>query len=125
MSFQYILINLKIFLSKFEKIKIHLMKTTGEVSAIVGYNKQYEVFAIEIYEALLNNRLEWVEFASSEVGKLDDVYIGCIDEIKAYQVKDIISNFTFSKFVNSKTESIFKGCFKGWKNLVIKYPDKK
>jgi len=101
------------------------MKTTGEVSAIVGYNKQYEVFAIEIYESLLNNKFEWVEFASNEVGKLDDVYIGCIDEIKAYQVKDVKTNFTFSKFVNSETESVFQGCFQGWKNLVVKYPDKK
>ncbi len=101
------------------------MKVTGEVSAIFGYNKQYEVFAIEIYEALLNNKFEWVEFASNEVGKLDDVYIGCIDEIKAYQVKDVKTNFTFSKFVNSDTESIFQGCFQGWKKLVLKYPDKK
>lgn len=101
------------------------MKSPGEVSAIYGYNKQYEVFAIEIYDALLNNKFEWVEFASNKVGKLDDVYIGCIDEIKAYQVKDIKTNFTFSKFVNSDTESIFQGCFQGWKKLVAKYPDKK
>ena len=101
------------------------MKSPGEVSAIYGYNKQYEVFAIEIYEALLNNKFEWVEFASNEVGKLDDVYIGCIDEIKAFQVKDYKTNFTFSKFINSETESIFQGCFKGWKKLIIKYPDKK
>ena len=101
------------------------MKTSGEVSAIFGFNKQYEIFAIEIYEALLNEKLEWVEFASNDIGKLDDVFIGCKDEIKAFQVKDISSNFTFSKFINSDTESIFKGCFKGWKNLTVNFPDMK
>ncbi len=36
------------------------MKEAGEVSAIVGYNKQYEICALEIYESLLNNQLEKV-----------------------------------------------------------------
>lgn len=51
------------------------MKQFGEIPAIIGYNKQYEVCAIEIYEELLNNDLEWVEFASNDAGKLDDVLI--------------------------------------------------
>ena len=82
------------------------MKSKGEVAAIYGYNKQYEVFAIEIYESLLNNQLEWLELASRDVGKLDDVYIGCKDEIKAYQVKDVKGNLTFFKFFYSDTTRI-------------------
>lgn len=101
------------------------MKSPGEVAAIYGYNKQYNVFAVEIYEALLNNELEWVELASNNAGKLDDVLIGSKKDIKAYQVKDIIGNLTYQKFTGSETESIFKGCYKGWAKLKEKYPEKK
>lgn len=99
------------------------MKSPGEVAAIYGYNKQYEIFAIEIYESLLNNQLEWLELASGDVGKLDDVYIVCKDEIKAYQVKDVKGNLTFLKFFYSDTESIFQGCFRGWKVLKLNNPN--
>jgi hypothetical protein len=101
------------------------MKSPGEVSAIYGYNKQYNIFAVEIYEALLNNELEWVELASNDAGKLDDVLVGLKKDVKAYQVKDIVGNLTYQKFINSDTESIFKGCYKGWLSLKQKYPDKK
>jgi len=49
-------------------------KSTGEVSAIYGYKKQYEICAVEIYDALRDNQLVGVEFASSELSKLDDCY---------------------------------------------------
>ena len=100
------------------------MKQSGEISAIIGYNKQYEVCAIEIYKELLNNNLEWVEFASNNSGKLDDVLIGCKDYIKAFQVKDIDGNFTYSKLITPSKEmgkSIIDGCFEGWKSLKNKY----
>jgi len=101
------------------------MKGTGETAAIYGYNKQYEIFANEIYNSLLNNNFEWVEFASSDAGKLDDVLISGKNELKAFQVKDIATNLTYSKFTKSSTESIFEGCFKGWESLKTIYPDKK
>ena len=101
------------------------MKSSGEVAAIYGYNKQYNVFAVEIYNSLLNNDLEWVELASNDAGKLDDVLIGSKNDIKAYQVKDITGNLTYQKFIDSETESIFKGCYKGWIKLKEKYPEKK
>lgn len=101
------------------------MKSSGEVAAIYGYNKQYNVFAVEIYNALLNNDLEWLELASNDAGKLDDVLIGSKKDIKAFQVKDITGNLTYQKFINSETESIFKGCFRGWVKLKEKYPEKK
>ncbi|MFH6935243.1 hypothetical protein [Flavobacterium sp. FlaQc-30] len=101
------------------------MKSSGEVAAIFGYNKQYNVFAVEIYDSLLNNDLEWVELASNDAGKLDDVLIGSKKEVKAYQVKDITGNLTYQKFTDSDTESIFKGCYKGWLYLKEKYPEKK
>lgn len=100
------------------------MKQSGEISAIIGYNKQYEVCAIEIYEELLNNNLEWVEFASNNAGKLDDVLIGCKSYIKAFQVKDIDANMTYSKLITPSKEhgkSIIEGCFEGWKNLKNQY----
>lgn len=60
-----------------------LIKDIGEVSSIVGYYKQYEICALEIYDALLNNQLEGVEFASKELKKLDDILIIC----KEYDIK--------------------------------------
>lgn len=93
-------------------------KTVGEVSAISGYDFQYEIFATEIYNCLLNNDVLWIEFASEDTGKLDDVLIGLEDRILAYQIKEISSsNFTYSQFTTSETESILQGAFKGWKKL--------
>ena len=100
------------------------MKEIGEVSAIVGYNKQYEICALEIYEALLDNQLVKVEFASNKYEKLDDVLIINKDSIIAYQVKDIGANFTYSNFTTSDTTSLFEGCFNDWKLLRSEYPNK-
>lgn len=100
------------------------MKEPGEVSAIVGYNKQYEICALEIYEALLDNQLVKVEFASNKYEKLDDVLIINKDSIIAYQVKDIGVNFTYSYFTTSDTTSLFEGCFNDWKSLRSEYPNK-
>jgi hypothetical protein len=103
-----------------------LEKTPGEVTAIVGYFFQYEIFATEIYNHLLTNQLEWVEFASQEAGKLDDVLIGTKDAIIAYQTKQIgSSNFSYREFTNADPESIFQGVFKGWKKISDAYPGKK
>ncbi|NRR93170.1 ATP-binding protein [Winogradskyella undariae] len=97
---------------------------TGEVPAIAGYFKQYEIFATNIYDNLLNNKIEWVELASSEAGKLDDVLIGLDDKIIAYQVKNISSSkFSYSSFTSSETESILKGAFKGWLKIKNEYPN--
>ena len=97
---------------------------TGEVAAISGYFKQYEIFATNIYDSLLDNKIEWIELASSEAGKLDDVLIGLDDRVVAYQVKNISSSkFSFSSFTSSETEGILEGSFKGWKKLKKQYPD--
>lgn len=99
---------------------------SGEVAAISGYFKQYEVFATNIYDNLLNNKIEWVELASSKAGKLDDILIGLDTRIIAYQVKNISSSkFSFSSFISSETESIIEGAFKGWKKLKNQYPNHK
>lgn len=93
-------------------------KTSGEVAAISGYDFQYEIFATELYNCLLNHEIDWVEFASTTAGKLDDVLIGLDNRIIAYQVKEISSsNFSYSQFTTSETESILQGAFKGWKKL--------
>lgn len=100
------------------------IKNTGEVSAISGYDFQFEIFATELYNCLLNHELEWVEFASSSTGKLDDVLIGVSNRILAYQIKEISSSkFSYSQFTVSDTESILQGAFKGWKSLREKYPN--
>jgi len=102
-----------------------LQKTPGEVAALAGYFFQYEIFATEIYNHLLENDLEWVEFASSAAGKLDDVLLGVAEKVIAYQVKQISSsNFSYHEFMHSDTESIFQGLFKGWKIFKNKYPGK-
>ncbi|MBJ2173628.1 AAA-like domain-containing protein [Aureibaculum sp. A20] len=96
----------------------------GEVAAISGYYKQYEIFATKIYDYLLNDEIEWVELASSEVGKLDDVLIGLENKIIAYQVKNISSSkFSYSSFIFSETESILEGSFKGWLKIKTQYPN--
>ncbi|WP_339841630.1 ATP-binding protein [uncultured Maribacter sp.] len=100
-----------------------LIKNTGEVSAIVGYYKQYEICALEIYDALLNNQLEEVEFASKELKKLDDILIICKNYVLAYQVKDITENFTYKSFLNSDN-NLFKGSFEDFSLLKSKYPNK-
>lgn len=101
-------------------------KPSGEVAAISGYNFQYELFATELYNCLLNYEIEWVEFASSNFGKLDDVLIGLDKKVIAYQIKEISSStFSYLQFTQSETESILEGVYKGWKNLKEKYPDKK
>ncbi|SHL37652.1 AAA-like domain-containing protein [Chitinophaga jiangningensis] len=102
-----------------------VVKTPGEVAAIAGYFFQYEIFATEIYNQLLDNNLEWVEFASSGAGKLDDVLLGTSEKVIAYQIKHIgSSNFSYLDFTQSDTESIFKGAFKGWQSIKAKYSDK-
>ncbi|MEJ5144737.1 ATP-binding protein [Sphingobacterium sp. MYb388] len=103
-----------------------LQKTPGEVSALAGFFFQYEIFATEIYNHLLESNLEWVEFASNTAGKLDDVLLGVEDKVIAFQVKQISnSNFSYHDFVNSETQSIFQGLFKGWKSFKSKYHNKK
>lgn len=100
--------------------------TSGEVSAIAGYFKQYEIFATQIYDSLLNHDIEWVELASSEAGKLDDVLIGLNNKIIAYQIKNISSSkFSYLTFTSSETESILEGSFKGWLKLKFEYPNHK
>ncbi|PKP43572.1 MAG: hypothetical protein CVT95_12075, partial [Bacteroidetes bacterium HGW-Bacteroidetes-12] len=100
------------------------MKEAGEVSAIIGYNKQYEICAVELYQALLDEQLEKVEFASNKYVKLDDVLLINKDRVIAYQVKDIGTNFSYSNFIKSDTISLFEGCFNDWKSLKSEYPNK-
>ncbi|WP_183562537.1 hypothetical protein [Mucilaginibacter sp. SP1R1] len=103
-----------------------LLKTPGEVAAIAGYFFQYDIFATEIYNQLLENDLEWVEFANNGAGKLDDVLLGTSDKVIAYQVKQIgSSNFSYHDFTQSDTESIFQGVYKGWQSVKTKYPENK
>ncbi len=100
-------------------------KTPGEVAAIASYFFQYRIFATEIYNQLLENNLEWIEFASNSAGKLDDVLLSTDKKIVAYQVKEIgSSNFSYKQFTQSNTESILQGVFKGWKSLNARYQGK-
>ncbi len=102
-----------------------IQKTPGEVAAIASYFFQYGIFATEIYNHLLENNLQWIEFASNNAGKLDDVLLGTDSKVIAYQVKEIgSSNFSYTQFTQSNTESIFQGVFKGWKSLKQQYQGK-
>ncbi|MEI9943299.1 MAG: ATP-binding protein [Chitinophagaceae bacterium] len=103
-------------------------KSSGEVAAIMGYEFQYSIFATEIYNALLNdkNQIEWIEFASNNAGKIDDVLIGLENSILAFQVKDIgSSSFSYKTFTYSDTQSILEGMFSGWQKIKSTYPKKK
>ncbi len=91
---------------------------SGETAAIKGYEFQYLIFATEIYDALLHNenQVEWIEFASNDAGKIDDVLIGLANSVLAFQIKNVsTSNFTFSTFTEASTQSILEGMFIGWK----------
>lgn len=104
------------------------IQTAGEVAAIRGYDFQYTIFAQELYDALLNDSdsIEWVEFASSEAGKVDDVLIGLQSTILAFQVKHVTSaTFTYAGFTNSPTQSILNGMYVGWEKLAATYPTQK
>ena len=100
---------------------------SGEVSAVAGIGFQYSIFATEIYNSLIDNKnqIEWIEFASSEAGKIDDVLIGLKNTVLAFQVKNIgSSKFSFSNFTLSDTQSILEGMFIGWKKLTNNNPGK-
>jgi hypothetical protein len=101
---------------------------SGEVAAIKGYEFQYSIFASEIYSALLNNdnQIEWIEFASNNTGKIDDVLIGLSDRILAFQIKNISSsNFTYASLTEADTQSILEGMFVGWKKLKVSNVEKR
>ncbi|RLJ75129.1 NACHT domain-containing protein [Pedobacter alluvionis] len=99
-----------------------IQKTPGEVAAIASYFFQYGIFATEIYNHLLQNDLQWIEFASNGAGKLDDVLLGTDTKVIAYQIKEIgSSNFSYTQFTQSDTDSIFQGVFKGWQSIKTKY----
>ena len=81
---------------------------SGEVAAVSGIDFQYSIFATEIYNSLIDNKnqIEWIEFASSEAGKIDDVLIGLNNTVLAFQVKNISSSkFSFSNFTVSNTKT--------------------
>ena len=97
-------------------------KSSGEVAAIMGYEFQYSIFATEIYNSLINelSQIEWIEFASSDAGKLDDVLIGLKSSILAYQIKDIDSStFSFRTLTTSNSQSILEGMFIGWNKIKL------
>ena len=101
---------------------------SGEIAAIKGFEFQYLIFATEIYNAFLNddNRVEWIEFASSNAGKIDDVLIELTDTILAFQIKNIsTSTFTYNTFTKAPTQSILEGMFIGWKKQKFANPAKK
>ncbi len=79
------------------------MSKSGEIAAIGGYHSQYTITAWEIYAAIVNNSLEWIELASQDAGNLDDVLLGLKDRIIAYQVKDRSDIFTYQTLANENT----------------------
>lgn len=99
------------------------MNTSGEISAIGGYYRQYDITAWEIYSNIVNDKLEWVHLAAKDVGNLDDILIGLKDKVLACQVKDKVSSFTYSSLLNTE-ENLLKKMFKGWTELKLKYPRK-
>lgn len=100
------------------------MSTVGEIAAIGGYYKQYDIAAWEIYSSLVNESLEWVHLGAEGVGNLDDILIGLKDKILAYQVKDKSASFTYASLTNLQ-ENILKKMFFGWKTLREQHPQKK
>lgn len=86
----------------------------------MGYEFQYSIFATEIYNSLLNdsNQIEWIEFASNNAGKVDDVLIGLEKSVLAFQTKNIDSaSFSYNTLTTSETQSILEGMFIGWKRI--------
>jgi hypothetical protein len=119
------ILNILVKCGKFDAMKEKNL--SGEVASVSGISFQYTIFATEIYNSLIDNKnqIEWIEFASSEAGKIDDVLIGLKNKVLAFQVKKISSSkFSFSNLVISNTESILEGMFIGWKKLVVDNPGK-
>lgn len=99
------------------------MGTSGEIAAIGGYFRQYDIAAWEIYSSLVNENLDWIQLAAQDTGNLDDVLIGLKDKILAFQVKDRSDSFTYSSLTNKK-DNLLKKMFIGWKALRQQYPEK-
>lgn len=96
----------------------------GERAAMGGYLPQYDIFAIDIYDAMEAGILEEIRVADMEenVGKLDDVVYATTDKVFAYQIKwstDDAKTIAYPAF-----KELIKQVVEGWRKLKQLYPDK-
>ena len=104
----------------------------GERFAVGGFSKQYWVAAGIIYDALLDEKLEWVHLVDPKAGRVDDLVIAQPGQIDAYQVKwhkfeeSITYNDLTKKTKENKKEkpSLLEQLSDGWKCLSGQYPDR-
>lgn len=68
----------------------------GERRAMRGYVPQYALAAKVLYPALTAGILQWIGVADRNAGSFDDLVLGLVDRIEAYQVKTSATPGTFS-----------------------------
>ena len=104
----------------------------GERRALRNLSAQYRVAAKLVRDAIGNGDLEWVRLVDPDAGRLDDVLIGQIGRVDAYQVKwsTYRSQITFNQLVSGSSVSgkpypaAFKLMADGWLQLRAAYPDR-
>ncbi len=76
----------------------------GERRAVRGLRAQYRVAAELIYNALLDENLEWIRVADPEAGRVDDFQIAIPGKLDAYQIKwgEFTKALTFKSLIKDK-----------------------
>ena len=97
----------------------------GERSAIIGYSAQYRVAATLILRGLRSNRLEWIRVADPEAQRVDDLLVGSLGRVDAYQVKwsQYGGALTFLELVRERGDapSLIGQLAQGWQKLRERY----
>ncbi len=93
----------------------------GERRAITGYLAQYRVAAELILRALREGTLSWIRVGDPRAGRVDDIQIGRLTRVDAYQVKWSThpGTITFSDFTrpSPSAPSLLRQLVDGWKLL--------
>lgn len=94
----------------------------GERRALGGYHPQYRIAAGMILRGLRDGGLEWVRLADPEAGRLDDVQIGTLGRVDAYQVKwsRDATSFTFNRLItppDATTPALIAQLADGWQRI--------
>ncbi len=105
----------------------------GERTAMLGFVPQYEIAANFIYDALLDDRLEWFRVADPDAGCVDDIQIATTGQLDAYQVKwgEYVNHISYADFVRDESRasgnekpSLWKQLVNGWQQLSGLHPER-
>lgn len=102
----------------------------GERRAARGLGAQYRVAAELIYQALVDEDLDWIALADPEAGRLDDIQIARPGRLDAYQVKwhSFNERMTFNELVTKGDKGkpcLWRQLADGWTALGKRHPDRR